>query len=142
MNNQPIAFALLGMSTDQFATISDPTTDEGGLEISSAIKTDYKERYVGIGLLIKFTSGGDVFLQIESSTHFEIAEESWMLLSADNSQDVTLPKDFLSHLMTIAVGTTRGILHGKTDGTAFNKYFLPLIDVSKLDAVDVVIPKE
>lgn len=142
MKNQPIAFTLLGLSTDQFATIADPTTVEGGLEISSAIKTDYIKRYVGIGILLKFMSGGDVFLQIEASTHFEIAEESWTLLSNSNNEDVVLPKDFLNHLTAIAVGATRGILHGKTDGTAFNKYILPLIDVSKLEVGDVIVPKE
>ena len=32
----------------------------------------------------------------------------------------------------MTIGTTRGILHAKTEGTCFNKYVLPTINVTEI----------
>lgn len=43
---------------------------------------------------------------------------------------LVIPKGFLRHLAMLTVGTSRGILHAKTEGTCFNKYVLPTINVT------------
>jgi hypothetical protein len=37
------------------------------------------------------------------------------------------------------VGTSRGILHGRTEGTDINHVILPLINVEKILSEDVII---
>lgn len=48
------------------------------------------------------------------------------------SKTLTVPKGFLCHLAMLTVGTSRGILHAKTEGTCFNKYVLPVINVTEI----------
>ncbi len=43
-----------------------------------------------------------------------------------------VPKGLLCHLAMLTVGTSRGILHAKTEGTCFNKYVLPTINVTEI----------
>ena len=40
--------------------------------------------------------------------------------------------NFIRHLSAISIGTARGILHAKTENTAYNKYFLPTININEL----------
>ena len=50
---------------------------------------------------------------------------------------VSFPKGFMAHLAVITVGTTRGVLHAKTENSKFNKYFLPTINVNELVKNDI-----
>ena len=50
---------------------------------------------------------------------------------------VKVSKGFMQHIAMLTVGTTRGILHAKTEGTCFNKYVLPAINVAELIKDDV-----
>ena len=49
-----------------------------------------------------------------------------------------VPKGFLSHLAVLTIGTTRGILHAKTEGNCFNKYVLPAINVTEIIKEDAI----
>lgn len=61
----------------------------------------------------------------------EAMEVSPQYINKDNTK-LTVDKGFLQHMAMITVGTTRGILHSKTDNTRFNKYHLPTINVARL----------
>ena len=44
-------------------------------------------------------------------------------------------------MVSIALGTCRGILHAKTENTEYNKYYLPLIDPETFNGEDLVIER-
>ncbi len=142
MNEESIKFTYKGVGIEQFAMIDTVDGDSGTLNISASARFNYDDRAIGIGMNIQFVSSEAPFLIIETMSHFVIDEECWNTLSNGKMEDVTLPKEFVEHLHAIALGTTRGVLIGKTDGTKFGKYFLPLINATQLGCADLVIKKE
>ena len=50
-----------------------------------------------------------------------------------------IPVDFLRYMGTIVVGTARGVLHTKTEGTVLNAYVLPPINVMELVKEDLAV---
>ena len=142
MAEKSVKFALTGITTDQFATISEPEGGEFGLNMSVAIKSDYNNRGIGLNLSFKFEENEVVFMLIETTTHFVIDESYWNEASGGGLTKVVLPKDFVQHLVTLAIGTTRGVLHSKTENTSFNRFVIPLINVTELGGEDAIIEKE
>lgn len=43
---------------------------------------------------------------------------------------IMVPKSLLTHFAVLTVGTTRGILHAKTENTRLNHFSLPPVNVS------------
>ena len=66
-----------------------------------------------------------------TNCNFIVENNSWEKLKTEENK-IKLPKGFLSHLATISMGTTRGILHTKTENTIFNHFTLPLINVKEM----------
>ena len=79
------------------------------------------------------------FLIIEVSCEFSIEEDKWGEFS--NGKTIHIPKGFLAHLAMITVGTTRGVLHSKTDNTKFNEFILPTLNVSEMITEDGAFEK-
>ncbi len=50
-----------------------------------------------------------------------------------------MPKNFAQHIGVITVGTARGILHTKTEGTILNSLIIPSINVLELVPNDIII---
>lgn len=77
-----------------------------------------------------------VFIKIQVSCHFNIEPDTWTSFLKDSN--VVVPKNFISHLTILTIGTSRGILHAKTEGTEFNQFILPTINVNQLVDADAV----
>ena len=142
MTEELVKYALIGITTEQFATISEPKESEFGLNVSISIKSDYENRGIGLNLSLKFVESESVFMIVETTTHFVIDAEWWDHKSNGGQDNVVLDKDFITHLLTIAIGVTRGVVHAKTENTPFNRYIVPLINVSELGGEDVIIIKQ
>ncbi|BDS14482.1 hypothetical protein [Aureispira anguillae] len=80
------------------------------------------------------------FLLIEVACSFEITEKSWESLNVDHK--IIFPCDFIEHLLTISIGTVRGILHTKTEQTKFNEFILPPADVTNVMDGNLVFEKK
>jgi hypothetical protein len=81
---------------------------------------------------LSFESNKNRFLSIEASCQFKITEDAWSNFLDQDTNTLKVSKGFLSHLAVLTIGTTRGILHAKTEGTCFNKYVLPTINVTEI----------
>lgn len=129
-----IGFALSKVSTEQFAVIEEGFNDEGkiGLNTSLRFAADKRQRYVAVFASFTFYSDQSPFLVIEAGCHFSIKETAWQEMLEAESKTLTVPKGFLCHLAMLTVGTSRGILHAKTEGTCFNKYLIPTVDVTEI----------
>ena len=75
---------------------------------------------------------------MEVSCIFVIEPKSWNNLTSEGN--IKFPTGFLQHLATITLGTARGILFQKTEGTKYNIYHLPLLDVTSAIKEDLVVP--
>ena len=138
-----LGFAFLNIKTSQFAVIEEAYRKTGELAIQADNKygVSIEKRQIVVKLHFRFYKTESPFISIEVACYFEIDKKGWKQLVNENG-DVLLPKNLLSHLTVLTVGTTRGILHSKTEGTKYNKYILPTINVNQLVEEDVLFTAE
>ena len=136
---EAIKYALRGVSIEQFATVSEPTTDNIQLNLNIPIRTNYEERTIAVGANIQFLEQDRPFLIAEVLCHFIIDEDCWNRITDNNTKDAILPKDMVNNLARIAISTSRGALCAKTENTPYSKFFLPIIDMPDEQGEDLVI---
>lgn len=137
MEKQKISFALTGLKTEQFASFEENFSpkEEIGLKTGLEFKFNEKSRTIGVFTSFIFEQKKQAFLKLQISCHFKIGEESFTSFCKDS--EVIFPKGLLIHLTMITVSSARGVLHAKTEGTIFNKFLLPTMDVTKMVQEDV-----
>lgn len=138
--NTKIGFALKAIKTEQFAIFEEnyPSKKESNLTCEFQFKIDKINSQIGVFLTLEFIQSKKVFIKIQVSCHFKINEESWTCFANENESKVIIPKEFLAHLAMITVGTTRGILFSKTEGTPFSIYIVPTINVAEMVKEDAI----
>jgi len=139
--NKVIEFALRKIITEQFAVIEDAYKEQDELQLSLTFKfgASPTERTVTVISAFKFEVDKRPFLIIEAGCLFQISPDGWDTLLQETDKKIVIPHNFIHHLTTIAVGTTRGILHSKTENTLFNRFFIPTINVTEQIKEDVEI---
>ena len=142
--NNTVNFTLKRISTEQFAIIETAFTEGKPVELSTSIRfgIDKSKRQIGIFSMFQFEVEKRPFMIIEGGCHFIIEENSWKLFLNDNTNAILLPKGLMIHLTVLTIGTVRGILHAKTEGTKYNQFYLPTINVTKLIKEDVAMKFE
>lgn len=128
-----IGFTLDKINTEQFAIIEssyDDCNEEFGLEASLKFGVNSENSAIISYVKFQFEQNNIPFLIIETSCEFTIDEKFWANFSTKES--IIIPKGFLSHLAMITTGTTRGILHSKTENTKFNEFLLPTINITEM----------
>lgn len=134
-----IKFLLSLISTEQFAILEDNYADGIPVQLSFELGFGYNEenRMIVPFLKSNFIQQEKRFIILEVACHFQIAPESWNDCFDDKKKNLKIPKGFAQHLAILTVGTARGILHAKTEGTKFNRFFLPTVNVQMLVKDDV-----
>jgi hypothetical protein len=143
MDNQikSVGFSLKKVTTEQFAIIEEEFDEKGKIMLNSSIRVaaDEIHKYIAVYTLFIFESENKPFLIIEAGCHFAIEEHAWSDMYDNELNILRISKEFLTHLAMLTVGTSRGILHAKTEGTCFNKYVLPTINITQLIKEDAAI---
>jgi hypothetical protein len=136
--NNSVQFSIAKVSTEQFAIIEEAWQEGVPINLATSIRFAIKreKRLVAVFCQFKFEQKGIPFIKIEVSNHFLIAPDSWKNFLRDEIITV-IPKGFMCHLGMITVGTARGVLHTKTEGTRFNEFILPTINVTDMIKEDV-----
>ena len=123
---------------DQFAILTDSIPPEDlslGFTISFGVAPSIHE--VCTTVRFDISHAESPLLILELSCFFEIREEDWNKFKQDNK--VIIPKGLLAHFGVHTIGTARGILHCKTEGTQLNAFILPPINVSERITEDIII---
>jgi hypothetical protein len=130
----PIQFKPLRILTQQFATVEENYESEQKVQIRTTLEVavDKEKRVIIITPLFAFESSKGLFLKVQVASYFEASPESWQKIPTDSEGKKIIPLGFLHHLAAIAIGTTRGVLHTKTEGTHLNGFILPTLNVTKL----------
>ncbi|MFN7373010.1 MAG: hypothetical protein ACK5SK_12055 [Cyclobacteriaceae bacterium] len=134
-----IEFALARINTEQFAIIEEGFREGTPVALNTNLRygIDRANRVVAVYSLFQFEQERIPFLKVELLMQFAIAEKSWQPFLRDEVTTI-IPKGFLAHLAMITVGTARGVLHAKTEGTRFNEFVLPTINVAEMVKEDGV----
>lgn len=132
--SKPFKFALAKVTSEQFATIDECPNEKGEIKVATNIRfgADEAEKMIAVFTAFKFECNEKPFIIIEAGCHFNIEQNSWNDMFNAEKQELLVPKELLQHLAMITVGTSRGILHAKTENTSFNKFVLPTINVSAM----------
>lgn len=132
-----VGFKLQSLKTEEFATFQENYSEKGltkfNTEIEFRISNELKQ--IGVYVTFTFVQKNKTFLKIKVSSHFGIDPKSWIIFCKDSK--IFFPKEFVSHLAMLTIGSARGILFSKTEDTIFNKFLLPTINVTELVNEDV-----
>lgn len=137
-----IGFLFLGIRTEEFAILEKFPKVENDMGFNTEIQfTIYEETkemtcFVSVEFIIKKIK----LLKLKVACHFAVKPENWEDFTVENR--LIVPKDFLVHLAMIAVGTTRGVLHAKTENTEYQLFAMPLIDVQNVITEDEIFELE
>lgn len=140
--NQEIAFKLVNIKTVEFAVIESESINESTLESFVEIGFGFSDKTGRIQCSIKFKLSTDnkPFIIIHMNCTFEIEPTAWKAMYNDKKEAYILPIGFTKHLAVLVMGTTRGALHAKTEGSIYNKYFIPPMNIDEQIERDVLLP--
>ncbi len=132
MKEESVGFALAAIKTEQFALFEEnfSAKKETNITTSLEFKINLEQKLIGVFAAFSFEQVKKVFIKIQVSCHFNIDNDSWSSFLQD--EIIVVPQSFIAHLTMLTIGTSRGILHTKTEGTEFNKFILPTINVKSL----------
>lgn len=132
-----LSFRIIGIKTEQFAIIEENFAEKKKSEVITDLefKANNKTFQIGVFTTFTFKSANKPFIILQISCVFEIEKASWN--EYNNENKVVFPQDFMTHLTIMTIGTARGVLHSRTEGTPFNRFILPTIKVPELVTDDV-----
>lgn len=138
---QNISFALNRISTEQFAIIGEQDFSSKNIQLITNIRYGANEYLKMISCFVEvvFESHNKPFLKVEGACHFNIEDNSWKKMVNKEDNTICLPNGFVRHLAILTAGTTRGILHTKTEGTDYNKFVLPTINIAEMITEDAIL---
>ncbi|MBF4515584.1 hypothetical protein IRZ71_04485 [Flavobacterium sp. ANB] len=132
MENESAGFALIAIKTEQFALFEENYSSKKEMNVTTSLefKINEGEKRIGVFATFTFDQTKKTFVKTQVSCHFVIDPNSWKSFIKENV--IIFPKRFIGHLTMLTIGTARGVLHAKTEGTEFNKFILPVINVNEL----------
>lgn len=138
--SKKIGFSLNRVTTEQFAIIENAYEDKNPVELNlgSSFIVEKDKKQIANLFKVQFTQNKIPFLILETACYFEISPEAWKEFHDEEKNTITLPKGFAGHLLMLNIGTSRGVLHAKTEDSIFNQFILPTINVNTLINTDVV----
>lgn len=137
MENKIIRFSLAKISTDQFAIIDNAFKmgEDVNINISLQFGSNKEQNIISVKTSFQFEQQTVPFIIIEASCYFNIEPNDWNTFV--QGTEIVVPKSILTHFTVLTVGTVRGILHAKTEGTNFNGFVIQPINVTELVTEDV-----
>lgn len=142
MTYNQLGFAFTGLRTISFASIDAAHKKTGAIDLTTGLSfgLDTKDHTVTCTAEFSFEKKKDQpFLILKVQSLFKINNEDFLnkMRQDDNSYLVT--QGLATHFAVLTVGSARGILHSKTEGTKYNQYLLPTIDIKGMIQEDIVL---
>lgn len=131
-------FRLVNIKIDQFAILQEHFPHQDltlNLEIGTG--ANKSDRIVVNKLRVNIVKENDLLLTITISCFFEIKPDSWKEWEHDNK--VKIPRSFLVHTAIHTLGTMRGIMFCKTEGTLYQQLILPPTNVDSMIDGDLLL---
>lgn len=125
------------ITVDQFAILADSIPEHVSMNMSYRFKYAENGRKVAVEVIFTFLNESVKLMTLQLTCEYEIQEEDYKAFIADKV--VTIPKDLLEYFVVHTIGTARGVMHCKTEGTPFNGIIIPPINVSGSIKNDLVI---
>lgn len=118
------------MSPSRFANDVSPESIQLGF--SNQIQPDVDNDKIALLFGTRYELNGEIVLECVYRFEFEVINLA-QFIKVLNNNSITVTH-IMPHLLSVAIGTMRGILVVKTAGTNFSKFPLPMIDPNQLNA--------
>lgn len=141
MTYNKLGFAFSGIRTISFAIIEAAYKKSGETNLLTGIAfgLDREDFAITCNARFAFEKKKDQpFLILEIQTIFQIEENDFLTKIKQDDNSYLLTKGLAVHFAVLTIGSARGILHAKTEGTLFNEYLLPTIDVNDMLQEDII----
>ena len=127
-------FRMAKISVTQFAIlVENPPVENIQLSLSLSFKCSFEGRRIGVEAKCAF-EGDEKFLVCNLFCEFDIHPDDWNMAIKD--KEFVLPKNMCEVFGAQTIGTLRGVLFCKTEGTPFSSFILPSVDVAGMIADD------
>lgn len=139
-----IGFALKKITTEQFAIIESSYKEGDLVDLKAGLRfgINFDNKIISVIFSSSLIQEKSPFLVIEVGCHFNVTEEAWNSFYNESKTELVVPRGFIGHLVMLTIGTSRGVLHSKTENTPFNSFLLPTLNVNELVKKDVVFKVE
>jgi hypothetical protein len=139
-----IEFQLDSIKTLQFATIDSAFDESKEVRIQAGVNYGAfnNNKVIGCFVQFQFECEDAPFIIIQVACDFKIEDSAWSKFIPKGKSKFQIPEGFARHLAVISVGTVRGVLHEKTNGTTYNRFFLPTINLNNIIKGDVILEFE
>lgn len=140
MSNDVVNFSLKHIRTEQFAIFPENVNSAENLALSTELNfgLDKEKRIMQVRVKVVFENDGHPFILLEVACFFEIIPDSFASFIINQEGKLVIPCGLVKHFCVLAVGTTRGVLHAKTENTEYNKFLLPTINVNSMIKEDLL----
>lgn len=134
-------FKINRIETEQFAILEDAYDEKERVQFNYTFSfgADQEQKIIGAFTSYRFLINDKPFIIFKAGCYFSLNNALWDSLKIQGTNQLNLDKKLMRHLMTITVGTSRGILHSKTENTPFNKFVIPTLNVEESIKEDMVI---
>ena len=136
--HKPVGFKIVKISINNFSIQGEVDT-KVRLNVSHSFNFGLPDQKFIVSVLVNTSieekSSKKSYFRIEVVTDFKISKESWELFT--ESGKLILPKALAAHLIALNISTTRGIIHAKKEGPAWENFVLPIINLKGVINEDI-----
>lgn len=133
-----IPYCISRIETIQFALF--PDNFQNGQEVSVNTNCGYIVRsdiqQVRNVINVNYMQDDKFLMIAELACYYDIAPEGVEAIRAEGK----IPVDFLRYMGSISVGTIRGLIHAKTEGTVLSPVVLPPVNLEEAIQNDMELP--
>lgn len=132
-----IPYKIARLETKQFAIFPESFNNSEGVGVNSSYEFSISADLTAIRCrsIFRYIQDEKILLVLELNAFFAIAHEGITEIKEKGS----VPVDFLRYMGTIVVGTARGIIHTKTEGSVLNSIVLPPINLVEIIKEDLAV---
>lgn len=142
MTYNKLGFALIGLKTLSFAIIEKAYKKTGETNLISQLGfgVDVDDHTLTCNAKFSFEKKKDQpFLILEVQGFFEIDKNDFLNKIVREDKTFLITRNLATHFAVLTVGSARGVLHAKTEGSLYNQYLLPTIDVKHMIQEDIIL---
>lgn len=135
-----ITYNLRRIETQQFAIFPEKLMANNSVKVNVTFTFQVQpvQNLIRCDTNLTYEQEGQTVLILALSCIFELNRESFDTFK--KKEEIVIPVGFLRHVGSIIVGTARGIIHAKTEGTSLNGIILPPINLMEMMKSDFVAP--
>lgn len=122
-----ITLRIIDIKTHQWAVFPEHFDRQKPMDVKPSIefRVDADQKLIGVLINIEYEQNKVAFAKVQNECIFDVNEKNWEPLIKD--EKLVIPGAILERLLSIAIGTTRGVVHAKSSDTEIGAMLTPIV---------------